>query len=489
MHKPRNSVQFWGFVYAHFGIAMPHKTFTPGHSSPFAFVADAFFHPGRDIAAWAGRSGGKTLGASILAALEFLFDDGLQARVLSGSEDQARNLYEYWSRWCNTVLVHRIEGEVKRQLTRVAEGRFEILAASQKRVRGPKVHRLFEDELDEIDREIDTAAVGMIASSDRLPGRTVYTSTWHRPDGQMAWLVDGCERNGIRLHKWNLWEAIERCPPERHEQGRSCRTCPLGRPCLAKAKEISHRDGRPRRTGIAAEAMGFYRIEDAAKAFQKIGWTAWESEYECKRPRIEGLVYPEFDETAHGCRTPPADLVIYRSIDWGHGVFVCLWIGEDADGRAYLLDTYRAEYGTVHQHAKYITAHRLRNVKDTYCDPAGRNRNDQTGRSNIEVFREYGIRCSFTLSPAAREVRNGIRLVRAALRPTDGPPEFFYVSGDNHKVFVKAMQSYRNRRVNDIWMDEPKDPQEFEHIPDALRYYFVNRRRPARLGVVRLSAS
>ena len=52
------------------------------------------------------------------------------------------------------------------------------------------------------------------------------------------------------------------------------------------------------------------------------------------------------------------------------------------------------------------------------------------------------------------------------------------------------MQSYRNRRVNGIWIDHPQDPQEFEHIPDALRYFFVNRsRRQKGIEVVRFGVS
>ncbi len=488
MHRPANRQQLWGFVFAHFGVALPHRTFTRGHSTPLDFVADAFFNPAQDIAAWACRSGGKTLGASIIAALEFLFTDCLQARVLSGSEAQARNLYEYWRRWCGALLTGRVEGEVKRQLTRVAGGRLEVLAASQKNVRGPKVHRLFEDELDEIDREIDAAAVGMIVSRESIPGRTIYTSTWHRADGPMAHLVGAAPTSGVRLHKWNLWEAIQRCQPDRHQNGAGCKHCGLGEPCRAKAIEAAISTDPDRSIGIAAEATGLYAIDDAIKAYSKISQDTWDAEFECKRPRPEGLVYANFDETAHRCENPPSDLRIFRTIDWGHGVFVCLWIGEDKNGSSYLLDTYRSECGTIHQHAKYILKHELCDVAATYCDPAGRNRSDQTGRSNIQLFADYGIRCTYSMTARAREVRNGIELVRAALRPAAGEPRLFYLPRDNNRIFVKAMQSYRNRRVNGTWIDEPRDPQEFEHIPDALRYYFVNRCRSG-LSVVRLGAS
>jgi hypothetical protein len=470
-----------------FDLRLPDQAFTPGHSTPFGFVADAFFHPDRDVAAWANRSGIKTLGASILAALEFRYNDQLQARVLAGSEDQARFLYEYWRQWCSRTLAGRVEDWPKRSLTRVAGGRFEILAASEKRVRGGKVQRLFEDELDEIEPDLDKAAAGMIASMGGMPGRTVYTSTWHRCDGPMQRLIEGTPDNGVTLHKWNVWESIARCPRDKHKDGEGCIECPLAPACLAKAREYHGDPDWP--TGIAAEACGLYQVEDVIKAYRKVGAQTWAAEYECRRPSVEGLVYPDFDSITHRCGAPPEHLRVYRAIDWGHNVFVCLWLGEDEDGRVYLLDTYRAEHGTIHQHADYIGRHKLSRVEATYCDPAGRNRNDQTGRSNVQVFEVKGIPCAYTFSPAAREIRNGIGLVRAALRPATGPPKLYYVPSENNRMFVKAMQSYRNRRVNGVWIDERQDPQEFEHIPDALRYYFVNRRLPRGIGRVRLGAS
>ena len=472
-----------------FSLILPNKVFTPGHSTPFDFVADAFFNPGKDVAAWSSRSGGKTLGASILAALEFKFTDGLQARVLAGSEAQALNLYEYWQRWCGGILADRIEGGIKRLVTHVGGGKFEILAASQKQVRGGKVHRLYEDELDEIDPEIDSAAVGMIASSNGLSGRTVYTSTWHRGDGSMNRLIEGCPENGVTLHKWNLWEAIERCPTDRHDKGAGCDDCPLEPACRSKAREF-HGD-EYWRVGIAAEARGIYGVDDAIKAYRKIGRRMWDSEFLCKRPSTEGAVYPEFDRLVHGHRREdlPSDMKIYRAIDWGLGVFVCLWLGQDWSGRVYLLDTYRAEYGRLKTHAEHILAHRLQRIEATYCDPSGRSRNDQTGRSNIEEFRRWGIPCTFAMSPKLRNVQYGIGLVRAALAPADGPPMLRFVDSDNNRAFVKAMQSYHNQRVNNIWIDQPQDPQEFEHIPDTLRYFFVNRIRSQGIKVIAYGAS
>ena len=470
---PAKRADLWLYIYQHFGVKLPHKRFSTGHSTPLDFLHDALANPSQDIAAWASRSGGKTLCASILAACEFLDTDKLQSRVLAGSEDQARNLYDYWSHWCQGPLAHRLDdGNVRRHLTRVGGGRMEILAASQKKVRGPKVQRLFEDELDEIDEDVNRAAVGMIDSRPGLPGRTVYTSTWHWPSGPMGKLVDACPDNGVSLHRWNLWESIQQCPESRHGNGSGCALCPLGPECLGKAEDFHERKCS---VGIAVEACGIYAIGDAIKAVQKVGLATWQSEYLCNRPSVEGLVYPEFDERTHGAKTAPSGLTIYRAIDWGHGVFVCLWIGQDKDGRSWVLDTYRSEASTIPQHAEFINAHAVQNVKATYCDPAGSSRSDQTGRSNVDLFRDRGIPCQYRTAPSATNVHNGIQLVRSLLQPASGPPKLLFVASDNNRTLVRAMQSYHNRKVNGVWIDDPSDPQEYEHIPDALRYFVVNR--------------
>jgi len=491
VHKPANEKELWAFIAAHFGIRLPHCAYSIGHSSPFGFIADGFFNPADDIAAWACRSGGKTLGASVLARLEFIWSSGLNARVLSGSEDQAKNLYEYWTNWCHSIRSDQLNGPVNIKKTAINSGRMAILTASQKSVRGPKLHRLYQDEVDEIDPDLMDAAAGTVSSRGGIPGRTVYTSTWHRMDGSMGRIVDGVPDNGVRLHRWNLWECIGQCPEERHEHGRNCETCPLGRDCLDARIEgeglsvgiVSGGNGSVAQqgeratcpVGIAAEPFGIYAVADAIKAAQKVSRETWDAEYLCNRPSPQGLVYSSFDELKHVCERAPEHLTYYRAIDWGYNAFVCLWLGVDKSDATYLLDTYKSSTAVVADNAKHILAHPIRNVQATYCDPAGRNKNDQTGVSDISTFRKLGIHCTYRLDRRATEVANGIRVVRNHLNPAAGPPRFHIVRTPANRTAIRAMQSYINRKVNGEYIDDPVKPQDNDHIPDALRYFFVNR--------------
>lgn len=478
MEKPTTRRQLWAFIGAYFGVWLPYRAFTPGHSTPLDFVAEGFFHPQRDLAAWANRRGAKTLAASILAALEFRFSTGpLRSRVLAGSEDQARTLYEYWQRWCWDLLADRLTGNPGRLITRLDNGDVEILAASPKRVRGPGIQRLFWDEVDEIDPTLLAASVGTLTSLAESPARAVATSTWHHAHGPMGQLVATAERRGIRLHKWSIWEAIRNCPPDRHEHGRGCRSCMLGPACMAKARE---RD--PRATvGIASRACGLFAIDDAIK--QYLQWSAeqWDAEAECKRPTLQGLVYSGFERGRHVVADLAwsSDLPTWRAVDWGLNDFVCLWIQEAKRGEVRVVDELWQRQATVHQAAREILRRDAeRPVEATFCDPAGRNRNDQTGLSDVDVFRRHGIPCAYVLSPQAREIRNGVNLIRAALQPAAGPPKLRIAGRCNE--LIRAFESYRLRQVNGQYLDEPVKPQPSDHPMDALRYYYVNRRWPAR---------
>ena len=479
MNRPATRQDLWLFVWQQFGLRLPWRKFTAGHSSPFDFVADAFWNPADNVAAWANRSGGKTLSASVLAALQFCPWEGYRqrkARVLSGSEYQASNLYNYWAQWCSSpVLASISRGDLGKHLTRLAIGDMEILSASQKRVRGGKVQDLFRDEEDEIEPDVASAAVGMLASMDGLPARIIVTSTWHRANGPMGRLVQNAGEKGYRLHKWNIWESIARCEPERHEYGRGCLTCRLGKYCLAKGREQ-----KPGATiGIAAECDGIFAIDDAIK--QALEWSVeqFAAEAECKRPSLQGLVYPQFDRAIHVRDLDfDANLPTYRSIDWGINGFVCLWFQEGKDGTIYVVDEYHATDATTYKCGLDISRDDKEwPVVGTYCDPAGRQRSDQTGRSNIEVLRSIGVPCQYRTDPWATTVANGISLIRGALRPAIGLPRLFIAS--SCKGLIKAFEAYALRQVNDQWVDEPKDPQPAEHWMDALRYYFVNRRAPA----------
>jgi PBSX family phage terminase large subunit len=129
--------------------------------------------------------------------------------------------------------------------------------------------------------------------------------------------------------------------------------------------------------------------------------------------RAEGAVY-DYDASVHLTYTDalPAFRKRYRVVDFGFtDPFVCLWIGEDNDGRLYV---YRELYETgklVEDHAKTI-AHYSQNERyeATICD------HDAEDRFTLERH----LKCSTT--KAYKPILVGIDAVKSRLR----------VAGDGH---------------------------------------------------------
>ena len=48
MKRPTTQDCLHLYILMMFGVELPRKAFTPGHSTPFRFVSDAFFNPHKD---------------------------------------------------------------------------------------------------------------------------------------------------------------------------------------------------------------------------------------------------------------------------------------------------------------------------------------------------------------------------------------------------------------------------------------------------------
>ena len=231
-------------------------------------------------------------------------------------------------------------------------------------------------------------------------------------------------------------------------------------------------------------------MDDAIKHLCQGSRQQWQAEAECERPSLEGLIYPAFDRRVHVVRDlrPRPNLPTWRAIDWGFNEFACLWVQMDKSGFVYVVDEYVSRHATTTDNARgVLERHRedgLR-VEATYCDPAGVSRNDQTGYSDVQVFESMGIPCTYNTTPRAREVRNGLNLIRSMLRPGAGPPRLKVAASCTR--LIEAFESYRSRQVNGQFIDEPVKHQPCDHVLDALRYFAVNRCSPPTSETRRMS--
>ena len=136
------------------------------------------------------------------------------------------------------------------------------------------------DEVDEIDEEIREAALGMAMGSKGRRSQVLMSSTWHRLHGPMSGLVERAEAGDFPIHRFCMFEVLERCPEQR--SGRyleHCPACPL-QPFCHEGVDIEHGE-RPK----AKRADGHYPIDSAIQKVQATSARSFASDFLCRGPR------------------------------------------------------------------------------------------------------------------------------------------------------------------------------------------------------------
>jgi len=265
----------------------------------------------------------------------------------------------------------------------------------------------------------------------------------------MSEIVGEAVASGMRVFRWCLWEVIEKC------QGRSCSACCLWEDCRGKAKE----------------GEGYYSIEDAMAQKRRSGAASWQAEMLCERPSREDVVFGEFSAGRHVREAGYGnDLPLYRAIDFGFSnPLVCLFIQVDGD-RVYVIDEHVKSRTTLEEHARLIKEQYPYEAEATYCDPAGRGRNEITGTNAMTELKALGIPCRSRVS----RVLEGIELIRDFLAPAWGEPRL-YVAGRCENL-IRALEGLHYKRMgNGVLSEQPEKDGVHDHLVDALRYFFVNR--------------
>lgn len=501
--------------------------------------------PPRDAVIWAARGAGKTFYAAVATALDLIFKPGVEVRILGGSLDQSRRMHEHLKAlFERDELAGLLSAEVSKPLTErrvlLANGsRAEVLSQSHTSVRGTRPHKLRCDEVDLFDEDVWHAAQ-YTTRSEELGGRMVWgaveaLSTWHRVDGVMGRLIgsdDATERrsdegererdeeterqrDGVRreargraVFRWSVIDVLERCGEER-----ACDGCGLWDECRGAAK------------GVDPEEPGHVSVADALTLKGRSPAEHWGTEMLCEPPRERGAgelaVLPEFDEARHVRRAWPSlrDPVLVAGMDFGlRSPTVVVFAvtersetfrvikrgtrgGSDAGAAAEDSLRRRAPVHVIGEYAAsdvllpaHVLALRRHPALDAVpggeglawvaVDPAGSQRNDQTGVSPIQMLAESGL----TVRHQRTLVDDGVRLVRsrlieeaAAERTRDGGErcgERGTGSGERHRPLltvdprcvelIRSMRSYRYDRATGKPVKDGPD-----HAVDALRYLLV----------------
>jgi hypothetical protein len=447
------------------GLIVPDRAVCPGHNAPLDYAwysysgnFPALREPGRtngDCVVWANRGGGKTILAAAVTYLEGLYKDNCKTRILAGSLEQSRRMYEYLLDWLEP---HRDREEFTIRSERCVFPRgtqVRILPQSQRAIRGLHINKLRCDEVEMFDPQTFESAKYIAKSRGDLLGALEVLSTMHRPCGLMHRIISDATDTGVPVFRWCLWETIEKCTD------RSCDRCPLDGYCGKKAQR----------------ANGYLTIDDAVTIMRRSSRQGFETEMLCLRPNLEGTVFADFDPAVHvrdddfqrNGRTT------YLGIDFGfNNPFVCLWIQVDTKEEFHVIDEYVRSRTVIAEHIK-VLQQRLPIPpcnQIVCCDPSGSGPNGVTGTSEIEALKEAG----FTVRSAGSKITDGLERIRRALRNGEGKSTL--TISPKCKRLIEALQCYHYPQpTSGTQSERPLKDGVHDHSIDALRYFFMNYRK------------
>ncbi len=527
--RPTDPDSLHKWLSDHLELSIPRHAIIPGHTAPFDYLVHTFFE-GRgqwpssqrgaappsepetptDCIVWANRGGGKTFLGAVATLLDLVFKDGIEIRILGGSLEQSARMHAHLrALFARDEFAALIDGRITdRRIRLLNRSTVELLAQSQASVRGTRVQKLRCDEVELFDPTVWEAAQLTTRSKHCgdlwVRGSIECLSTMHVPHGIMARLVEGCSDGALsrgservksrRLFKWGLIDVLEHCG-DAHECGlprgiafpgdaavqtsadpaqttprdtllpilEQPNPCPLLPECAGRAKDTKTR--------------GHIAIDDALSQKSRVSEATWESEMLCLRPRRSDCVLPEFDAAVHIVRQLPWEpgepAAWVGGMDFGFRASVVLWAGVTADGMVCIADERCSENTILDEHIRAIKSGLGRPwpaLAWIGVDPAGNSRNDQTGEGSAFVLREAGL----TVRARRMSVEQGLSLLRARLKPADGPPRLLI--HERCRRLIESLEKYHYPADKPESLLPVKDGH--DHAVDALRYLMVNLDRP-----------
>ncbi len=480
--RPKSKAALHRWLQEVLGLTVPRSPLIAGHASPFDYLCFAFFEEpptdaeainpetpdDRDCVVWANRGGGKTFLGAVATLLDLVFKPGIAVRILGGSLEQSSRMHAHLAALLdNPALSPLIEGRVTRKGVKLTNGsECQILAQSHTSVRGTRVQKLRCDEVELFDPEIWEAAQ-LVTMSKRcgdqlVRGSVEALSTMHKPHGLMFRIVKEAPESGRSVFRWGVVDVLEACS-DKHR----CDACSLQGECKGGAKQRGK------------DEAGHISIDDAKTLKSRVSKQTWEAEMLSLRPSRSDCVYPEFDPRTHVVgEIPPGreGWAWIGGMDFGfRSDTVFLHAGLDARGVLYIVREHVQSGMVLDDHIAAVRESAWPRVEWIGADPAGRNRHEQTGTSNIELMRRAGLQIKARKIPLLA----GIELVSARLRPADGRGPGLYISKECPKL-IESLQRYRFPADDPTSLKPVKDGA--DHAADALRYLIQNLDRPTKVA-------
>jgi len=200
-----------------------------------------------------------------------------------------------------------------------------------------------------------------------------------------------------------------------------------------------------------------------AETFKQMYTINWDS-------NSNNMVYSDFSSAnlIRGYKVNP-NLPVLVAVDWGwRHKMACLFAQYDqATDTVTVFDEIVRSRMTLDDLHREITSRGLQ-VSGYCCDISGNQEREMVGISNVQWFKDRGIKMVFRTSA----VLYGVALVRSYVKAASGRVRLL-IAEDTCKETVTAIKSYRYPESDGIAKAETPVKEEDDAV-DALRYLFVN---------------
>tara|TARA_Y100000310_G_scaffold249906_1_gene256060 strand:+ start:195 stop:1331 length:1137 start_codon:yes stop_codon:yes gene_type:complete len=198
----------------------------------------------------------------------------------------------------------------------------------------------------------------------------------------------------------------------------------------------------------------------------------FDQEYGAKFTSFEGMVYP-FDRNKDVGKYPyNPDWDTYCSIDFGYrmpavGWFQCYRV--EGEWHINMIDEIVHESTIKTEELIRRIKARPYNIIQYFGDPAGKQRQGQSGMGDIEVFRQHGIRVDTITDKLSKNKPSGENHVRSFIENADGVRRLHI-----HEKCTEIQEDLEFLRYDKSGEKSIKDDYH-DHACDMLRYFFINK--------------
>lgn len=186
-----------------------------------------------------------------------------------------------------------------------------------------------------------------------------------------------------------------------------------------------------------------------------------------------GQFFPEFAYDVHTIEpfTIPETWRVYRTIDYGLDMLAAYWIAIDEHKEVYVIREFCKKDLVISDAAKAIIENTHEPIYCTFAPPDMWGRAQESGKNKAQIFYENGVR--FTRSSNDREA--GWLAIKELLKlQKDGTPKIHIFRTCTELIKCIPALIVDDRKPSDC----SKEPHEFTHSPDSLRYFAVQWANP-----------